>query len=77
MAGDHQSIVISINAFIQVGLASANRTTCVRCAKRLADYSNFFCGFRKLGYRKCTRYSILGQICEPVSNSHTLKFDYG
>jgi hypothetical protein len=59
ISGDHQSIVVGINTFIQVGLIAADRTTYVRCAKGLADYFNFFCEFRGLDYGKCARYSIL------------------
>jgi hypothetical protein len=59
MSGDYQSVVININIFIQVNLTSANRTICVRYAKKLTNYSNFLCKFRELDYGKYTRYSIL------------------
>jgi hypothetical protein len=76
MFGDHQSIVISINIFTQIDLIFANRITCVRCAKRLANYSNLFYEFRGLDHKKYTRYSILRQVCEPRNSSYILEFGY-
>jgi hypothetical protein len=76
MSGDHQSIVVGTNALTQIDLTSANRTICVRCAKRLADYFDFFYEFRRLDYGKCARYLILGQVCEPVNSFYIFKFNY-